>query len=118
MLHSKSADAICYFAEESRPAGHKPHKDEFLVPDETEEFDESLTQSHPDSVDELPHASPAEEEEEQHLQPYAPEEEEEDDIPDAGAIEEEASEESDASMAAPSEHASSSSNEDALVSNF
>lgn len=41
--------------------------------------------------------------------------EEEDDIPDAGAIEEEPSEGSDASMAAPSEPASSSSEDNALV---
>ena len=45
--------------------------------------------------------------------PYA--NEEDDDIPDAGAIEEEPSEGSDASVAAPSEQASSSSEDIALV---
>ena len=99
-------------AEEARPVGHKLCRDEFLVPDDSEEFDESPAQSIPESMEQEPLPPPLEELEEQQ---YAPEEEE-DDIPDAGAIEEEPSEESDASMAAPSDNASSSSDDNALVS--
>lgn len=103
-------------AEETRPAGYKLRRDEFIVPNQAEQQHEGPAQSLADSAappDRMPQSSPVQEEE---AQSYAAEEEEEDDIPDAGAIEEEPSGESGVSMAAPSEHASSSSDDNVLVS--
>ena len=94
------------YAGEARPLGHRLKKDEYPVPGDDEAALGDQEQSAPASVEQGAQSQP---DEQQYVN------EEEDDIPDAGAIEEEPSEGSDVSMAAPSEAASSSSEDNVLV---